>query len=154
GGREAGGGRAHRAGHAERLSRDGERPQGSLRRPRLHPGREDDRVGEPLIREKTHAFAAEGVTAQCRPGRGTHSAECVRGLPEVFQPGDRPWVHPERAAADAIAQVVQRCPTGALTFERTDGGAAEPVPARNTAVLAPDGPIYLRGRLRVVTMGG
>jgi CDGSH-type Zn-finger protein/uncharacterized Fe-S cluster protein YjdI len=111
-------------------------------------------VGEPLISEKVHDFPAEGITVQFRPGRCIHSANCVRGLPAVFRPGERPWIHTERAAADAIAQAVHTCPTGALTCIRKDGGAAEPVPARNTAVLSPDGPIYLRGRIQVVTMGG
>jgi CDGSH-type Zn-finger protein/uncharacterized Fe-S cluster protein YjdI len=111
-------------------------------------------VGEPLIAEKVHEFSAPGITVQFRPGRCIHSAECVRGLPVVFQPGERPWVHPDRAPADAVAQVIHRCPTGALSYERTDGGAPEPIPARNTAVLVPDGPIHLRGRIQVVTMGG
>lgn len=104
--------------------------------------------------EKVHDFPAEGITVQFRPGRCIHSANCVRGLPAVFRPGERPWVHTESAPADAIARVIHTCPTGALTYERTDGGPAEPVPARNSAVLAPDGPIYLRGRIRVVTLGG
>lgn len=107
-----------------------------------------------MIDEKTHTFEGDGITVTFRPRRCIHSAECVRGLPVVFQPGQRPWVKAEAAGADAIAQVVGRCPTGALSFERTDGGAAEPTPARNSAWLVPDGPIHLRGRIRVLTMGG
>jgi hypothetical protein len=34
-------------------------------------------------------------------------------------------VAPDEATADEIADVVERCPTGALHHQRLDGGAAE-----------------------------
>lgn len=47
-----------------------------------------------------------------------HAAECVRGMPAVFDPTARPWINPEVAssaeAADQLRAVVQRCPSGAL----------------------------------------
>jgi uncharacterized Fe-S cluster protein YjdI len=46
-----------------------------------------------------------------------HAAECVRGLPAVFDTGRRPWIMPDGApAADVVAQVA-RCPSGALRIE-------------------------------------
>ena len=55
-----------------------------------------------------------------------HAGYCFRGLPEVFQPESRPWVKVDAATADKIAEVVMTCPTGALHFERLDGGPQEP----------------------------
>lgn len=49
----------------------------------------------------------------------THAAECVRGLPAVFEPGRRPWILPDNAAADEVIEVVGRCPSGALRIETT-----------------------------------
>ena len=47
-----------------------------------------------------------------------HAAECVRGMPAVFDPAARPWINPEvagdAAAADHLRDVVSRCPSGAL----------------------------------------
>ena len=47
-----------------------------------------------------------------------HAAECVRGMPEVFDTAKRPWINPEVAAtadlADHLRLVVGRCPSGAL----------------------------------------
>jgi CDGSH-type Zn-finger protein/uncharacterized Fe-S cluster protein YjdI len=86
--------------------------------------------------------------------RCIHVAECVRGLPAVFMPGSVPWIEPAQAAADLVAEVVRRCPTGALHYERHDGGAAEPVPAVNTVVPDPDGPFYLSGDLEIVAQDG
>jgi uncharacterized Fe-S cluster protein YjdI len=47
-----------------------------------------------------------------------HAAECVRGMPAVFDSSARPWINPEAASDEAAAQllreVVARCPSGAL----------------------------------------
>ena len=47
-----------------------------------------------------------------------HAAECVRGMPTVFDPAKRPWIDPAQAATEAAAEtlrdVIARCPTGAL----------------------------------------
>jgi len=47
-----------------------------------------------------------------------HAAECVRGLPEVFDTKQRPWIQPDAATAERVAEVVARCPSGALRIER------------------------------------
>jgi len=78
-----------------------------------------------------------------------HAAECVRGLPQVFDTSERPWIQPANAPADEIAEVVMRCPTGALHFERKDGGAAEPAPEVHTIRLRERGPLYLRGDIEL-----
>jgi uncharacterized Fe-S cluster protein YjdI len=46
-----------------------------------------------------------------------HAAECVRGLPAVFEVGRRPWIIPDNASADEVVAVVARCPSGALRIE-------------------------------------
>jgi uncharacterized Fe-S cluster protein YjdI len=50
-----------------------------------------------------------------------HAAECVRGMPSVFDTGKRPWINPEVASTTALArdlrEVIARCPSGALRVE-------------------------------------
>jgi len=71
------------------------------------------------------------------------------GLPTVFEPGRRPWIDPTQAAADPIARVVARCPTGALHCRRSDGGATEAPPTANTVLVSRHGPVYLHGDVEV-----
>lgn len=73
--------------------------------------------------ERTDRRPYEGrsITVTFEAGRCRHAAECVRGLPEVFDTGRRPWIQPDGADADRVAAVVRRCPSGALRYERTDG---------------------------------
>jgi len=104
--------------------------------------------------EKRHVFESPAITVTWIRRRCIHVAECVRGLPAVFAPGRVPWVEPARAPADRVAEVVLRCPTGALHYERHDGGAAEAVPGENVVVPTADGPLYLHGDVRILAEGG
>jgi len=99
--------------------------------------------------DELHLFEGNGIRVSWSKARCIHSAECVRGLPRVFQPGSRPWIKPEFATAQKIAEVVERCPTGALHYERLDGGAAESAPAANTVMPQPDGPLLVRGQVEI-----
>lgn len=85
--------------------------------------------------------------------RCVHVAECIRALPSVFNPLARPWVRIDAAGADSIVQAVERCPTGALHWLRTDGTTEAPdVPS--TVVTIPNGPLVLRGDLHIATPEG
>ena len=101
-----------------------------------------------------HNYAGEKLTIHFDPKKCIHAGECVRGSSAVFNPNNKPWVKPDAAAADDVVAVVERCPTGALTYERSDGGAAETADERNTVRLAVDGPVYLRGDLRIEDASG
>lgn len=103
---------------------------------------------------KIREYTGEAIAVRYDATRCIHSAECVKGLPEVFDSARRPWIAPDGAAADRVAEVVQRCPTGALSFERRDGGAAESPAAENRGTLGAGGPLYLRGRIELRTPTG
>ncbi|MEU4555477.1 putative Fe-S cluster protein YjdI [Micromonospora violae] len=72
-------------------------------------------------RKKT--YEGQKITVTFEAGRCWHAAECVRGLPEVFDTGQRPWIRPDGAEAERLAEVVRRCPSGALQYKLVDGGA-------------------------------
>lgn len=59
----------------------------------------------------------EEVTIVWRPGLCTHAAECIKALPNVYNPKDRPWIKPENASGDEIRAQVAKCPSGALTIK-------------------------------------
>lgn len=103
---------------------------------------------------KPHEYQGQEIVVKFDLGRCIHAAECVKGLPAVFEPDRRPWIEPDQADADAVAEVVSRCPTGALTFERLDGGPAEKTPEANQAVAVPNGPMFARGKLSLTLPDG
>jgi len=83
-----------------------------------------------------------------------HVAECLRGDANVFQLHRRPWVLPDAGAADDVAAVVERCPSGALLYRRLDGKAQERAaePVKLTPIR--DGPLLVTGRIEVVREDG
>ncbi|HET9325438.1 MAG TPA: CDGSH iron-sulfur domain-containing protein [Candidatus Eisenbacteria bacterium] len=104
--------------------------------------------------DKLHVFEGNGIRVTWSKARCIHSAECVRGLPLVFQPGSHPWVKPDRATAEKIAEIIERCPTGALHYERLDGGRAESATTTNTVTPEPDGPLMVRGQIEILDAEG
>ncbi|MBI2684425.1 MAG: CDGSH iron-sulfur domain-containing protein [Actinobacteria bacterium] len=96
-----------------------------------------------------HTYAGKDLDATWDARLCIHVGECTRAHGELFKSGRDPWGEPDRADADTVAEVVTRCPTGALAYVRKDGGPAETPNAENTAVIANNGPIYVRGDLGI-----
>src|SRR5258706_5934669 len=75
-----------------------------------------------------------------------HIGECLRGERNVFKLDRRPWVLPDASEADAVAHVVELCPSGALQYHRLDGKPQENPPETTTMTPMRDGPLLVKGR--------
>ncbi len=102
----------------------------------------------------TRVYRTEAIEVHWDASRCIHAARCIAGAPRVFDPRRRPWIVLEGVNADQVANVILRCPSGALHFRRLDGGAQEEPQAPPTAVPVPNGPLALRGALRLETIEG
>lgn len=78
-----------------------------------------------------------------------HIGECGRAKNELFVGGRQPWCQPDCVTLDEVADVVTRCPTGALTYARKDGGPEESAQSENVVSVVYNGPLYVRGDLEV-----
>jgi CDGSH-type Zn-finger protein/uncharacterized Fe-S cluster protein YjdI len=83
-----------------------------------------------------------------------HSRNCVLSRPDVFVPNvEGEWLHPERATPEEIAALAQACPSGAIQFERTDGGPDEAAPRVNVMRVRENGPNAFSANMRIVGHG-
>ena len=76
--------------------------------------------------KRLQVYETPDITVTFDPNICRHTGVCVRGLPEVFDVRRKHWVRPELASAQAVADQVARCPSGALQV-RWPENPAEPV---------------------------
>lgn len=93
---------------------------------------------------------SDGIVVSFDGRRCIHARRCILALPAVFRAGvEGQWIFPDAAAAEEIARVVGSCPSGALTYQRKDGGLEEQPPGVNTLRPWEDGPNELRGDIQI-----
>jgi CDGSH-type Zn-finger protein/uncharacterized Fe-S cluster protein YjdI len=78
-----------------------------------------------------------------------HVAECGRARNDLFVAGRKPWCQPDCVSVPEVVDVVERCPSGALTYAIHGGGRAETAAAENTVAIGVNGPLFARGALRI-----
>lgn len=65
----------------------------------------------------THEYNAGEITIIWKPKVCIHAAVCVKMLPKVYNPKDRPWIKPENATAEELKNQIDHCPSGALSYK-------------------------------------
>jgi CDGSH-type Zn-finger protein/uncharacterized Fe-S cluster protein YjdI len=94
------------------------------------------------------AIAGKAITLLFDGKRCIHARHCVLGQPEVFKANvEGPWIDPDAASTEALVTVAHMCPSGAVGYERTDGGAPESPPPVNLVQLRENGPLGVRAAL-------
>lgn len=83
------------------------------------------------------------VTVLWKPDLCIHSGICLRGLPNVFNLKQRPWVNMTAATSEEIVDLVRECPSKALSikgvkFKTIDRSDVE-------VTLIPHGPLIIKG---------
>jgi CDGSH-type Zn-finger protein/uncharacterized Fe-S cluster protein YjdI len=101
------------------------------------------------MEKKIQTFDGEDIQISYDLKRCIHARECVNGLPSVFNTKKKPWVQPDEASAEQIAEIIQKCPTGALQYEMKNDTESEKPPARNRIILQLNGPVYIHGDIEI-----
>jgi len=92
------------------------------------------------------------ITLRFDGRRCIHSRHCVLEAPTVFvanTPGA--WIHPESTSVEHCVRVALNCPSGAITYERHDGGAQEAAPAVNVLRIRENGPYAVSAAIELPT---
>ena len=66
--------------------------------------------------EKQHEYSNGEVTVVWKPGKCIHAGECVKRLPQVYKPGQKPWIDASKGTAQELRDQIDQCPSGALSF--------------------------------------
>jgi len=95
-------------------------------------------------------YRGEKIVIRANSKRCIHSRYCVLGRPDVFVPNvEGPWIKPDAQSPDTVAAQTSLCPSGALSYERIDGGAQEQPPGVNTVRVWENGPLAFNAELEI-----
>lgn len=68
------------------------------------------------MERKVIEYKAKDLTVIWKPDLCIHAGICVKTLPKVYNPKERPWVKPEFATTEELIKQIDACPSGALTY--------------------------------------
>lgn len=105
--------------------------------------------------EKT--YENEDVKVVWKPSLCSHSANCWRGLSEVFNPKLKPWVDLSKAQTEKIIQQINECPSSALSYALKSKMETNLEPENNLETkveVKPNGPLIVLGNLSIKDVEG
>ena len=50
------------------------------------------------------------------PDKCIHAGICVKTLPQVYNPKEKPWIKQDQAKTEELVRQINACPSGALTY--------------------------------------
>ena len=66
----------------------------------------------------TKEYSNGEITILWKPEKCMHSGICVKTLPKVYNPKEKPWVKVENATTLELKDQVAQCPSGALSLKK------------------------------------
>ncbi len=82
--------------------------------------------------------------------RCIHSRQCVLGAPAAFKANVQgPWLDADGVPVEHLVAIAEQCPSGAITYERLDGGPQESAPPINVARLRENGPVAIHAQITI-----
>jgi len=111
---------------------------------------EHDGEGVTTTHDGVEYVQGKGLTLIFAGRRCIHARICVTHAPKVFLANvEGPWIHPDAMSTERLVEIAHGCPSGAIRYQRKDGGPDETPPPVNLLMIREAGPYALRSDLRI-----
>jgi len=94
------------------------------------------------------------LTVIWKPKRCIHAAECVKRLPNVYNPNNKPWITAENATTAQLKDQINACPSGALSYKMNNSDQPEALALETKVEVLENGPLLVYGTLNVTDSSG
>lgn len=99
-------------------------------------------------------YSNTDITVVWKPNTCIHAKHCWKGLIQVFNPKNKPWINMEAATTNRIKKQVESCPSGALSYFSNELESKGDVQLDTKVETLQDGPILVYGTLQVTHADG
>ena len=105
-------------------------------------------------KEVVKKYSNDDLTVVWKPGMCIHSKKCWKGLLQVFNPQNRPWINMEGASTKRIMKQVDECPSGALSYISKETKTETEMSDEIKVEALENGPLMVHGALKVTNSDG
>ena len=99
-------------------------------------------------------YSNDDITVVWKPNTCIHSTKCWKGLIQVFNPQNKPWINMSGATTERIKKQVEACPSGALSYISKTAGSQESAHTEIKVEALENGPLLVYGILHVTNSDG
>ncbi|MFV1983027.1 MAG: CDGSH iron-sulfur domain-containing protein [Thiohalomonadales bacterium] len=99
--------------------------------------------------EKKVTYPGEKINVEWDENLCIHIGECGQATGELFASDRSTWCLPDLVTVENVIDVVERCPSGALTYNNKDQSVVEKADKENTVAVSYNGPYFIRGDLNI-----
>jgi len=99
-------------------------------------------------KDKRDDYVGKKIIIHDNRGICSHSGICTDNLASVFKLKEEPWINPVGAEAKEIIKIVEKCPSGALSYS-IDSVEHRNLDREPLIKVSKDGPYYLEGGIEL-----
>ena len=107
-----------------------------------------------VMKEITKEYTNGEITIVWKPKVCIHAGTCVKKLPKVYKPKEKPWIQIENATTEELKEQIKACPSGALSYKMNDMTDQEKVQNEIKVEALENGPLLVYGTLNVMNSDG
>jgi uncharacterized Fe-S cluster protein YjdI len=107
-----------------------------------------------MSKEIIKEYSNGELTIVWKPAKCIHAAECVKALPEVYNPNEKPWIKAENGTTEALKAQINKCPSGALSYFMNGEENQETATLETVVEVLENGPLLVFGTLKVKDKNG
>ena len=102
-----------------------------------------------MSKQKIYDFKGTEIDVHWDQRLCIHIAECGQSEGDLFDGERQPWCVPDQSTVEEVAEVCERCPSGALTYTHHQGSHEEQSASENTVQISYNGPLFVLGDLEI-----